>query len=334
MSKSVFVSLSIVALSCGAQAVPLQYDVTELPAQPVSADEPNYVSGYAIDEKGRVLISVGINSVPFSSGELCHKGKCQRVKPKGQSATWYDFNGFGVLVGAVNDGFDRSPARRRSDGTIEVLGDSGFAWGVNSAGVAVGSYHANAFYYDTEMHLLPTLGGSGGNAFAITDDGLIVGDSRLEDEQTRAVIFEQGGAVTNLGVLDGGTRSSASAINPSGVAVGCSNKANHPDIVPVKFEAGTVKSLGTLGGSWGCAQGINKAGVVVGLTTIKGGAETHAFVYQGKTMVDLNSAISVDAQGQWLLYSAVAINNAGQIVANARRRSDSASVALLLTPKP
>lgn len=335
MSRSLFLSLSLAASCWGAHAAGLQYTVTELPAAALSADEPNYVSGYALDGKGRTLIGVSINSGPFHNGELCHKGRCVRVKPKHRSATWMDFNGSDVLVGAVYEGFQPQAARRNGDGTVQLLGDgSGYAWGVNSSGVAVGADGTGAFYFDTSKHVLPTLGGWNGAAFAITDDGLIVGESMLENGQTRAVLFQPDGGITNLGVLEGGTRSSAYAINAKGVAVGASNNASQQDVVPVKFEAGAVIELGTLGGTWGAAESINKAGTVVGLTTINPQLDTHAFVHHGTKMVDLNDAISADAQGQWLLYSAVDINDAGQILVNAYRRSPWGSVALLLTPQP
>jgi hypothetical protein len=82
MLRSLFVSIGLVALCSGAHAGSVQYEVSELPAVSLSAEEPNYTSGYAIDGKGRTLIGVSINSGPFHNGELCHKGKCTRVKPK------------------------------------------------------------------------------------------------------------------------------------------------------------------------------------------------------------------------------------------------------------
>ena len=81
--------------------------------------------------------------------------------------------------------------------------------------------------------------------------------------------------------------------------------------------------IGTLGGSYSSATSINyrypSDSQVVGVATTANNAALHAFlwtgnVFNGGTMVDLNSRI--DANAGWELTRARAINNKGQIVAN------------------
>jgi probable HAF family extracellular repeat protein len=73
--------------------------------------------------------------------------------------------------------------------------------------------------------------------------------------------------------------------------------------------------LGTLGGTDSAADGINASGQVVGSATTTAN-ESHAFLYSGGVMYDLNKLIP--AGSGWILQEATAINDAGQIVGNGR----------------
>ena len=87
--------------------------------------------------------------------------------------------------------------------------------------------------------------------------------------------------------------------------------------------------LGTLGGTSSYAYGINNSGQVVGWAYTTGNA-WHAFLYNGSTMIDLNTLI--DPLSGWTLRDAWDINDAGQIVGwgyNGRQYH-----AFLLTPVP
>ncbi len=59
-----------------------------------------------------------------------------------------------------------------------------------------------------------------------------------------------------------------------------------------------IKDLGTLGGPNSCAEDINDNGQAVGAAQEPTGA-THAFLYDGKTMIDLNALI--DPASGWTL---------------------------------
>lgn len=87
--------------------------------------------------------------------------------------------------------------------------------------------------------------------------------------------------------------------------------------------------IGTLGGSSSKALGINDQDAVVGSSDVAGGGGTHAFIYQGGNIVDLNSLI--DPSLHVTLTDASAINASGQI---AGTLTDAAGVqhGYLLTP--
>jgi probable HAF family extracellular repeat protein len=75
-----------------------------------------------------------------------------------------------------------------------------------------------------------------------------------------------------------------------------------------------MTDLGTLGGSESQADGINGSGVVVGWSQTASGQQ-RAFLWSAGRMIDLNS-FAAPGPGIWL-EEATAINDVGQIVANA-----------------
>jgi probable HAF family extracellular repeat protein len=74
----------------------------------------------------------------------------------------------------------------------------------------------------------------------------------------------------------------------------------------------TLTDLGTLGGSESRAYGINASGQVVGSSVVSNNIVTHAFLYSGGDLVDLNTLI--DPGLGWTLHTANGINDNGQIV--------------------
>jgi probable HAF family extracellular repeat protein len=96
------------------------------------------------------------------------------------------------------------------------------------------------------------------------------------------------------------------------------------------YATGAVTELGTLGGNYSYALAINNSNVVVGGSFIDTNDTIyHAFVWDGSTMIDLNTLMDSSGAG-WTLLDARAINDRGQIVgvgtlAGVRR-------AYLLTP--
>ncbi len=206
-------------------------------------------------------------------------------------------------------------------------------------------------------------GGSDPTPRAINAAGIAVGsDETSTSEVYHAAMWNSSGAITDLGTLPGVTKSAALAINSAGNVVGWSG--NTPaDNAPLAFNttaangsfllglnyagisigelseyisgdaflysASTQKmtDLGTLGGAFSMAQAINDSDDIVG-TSIDSAGDFNAFLYEGTTMVNLNTLLPSDSG--WTLIDAQGINNNGDIVGWGE--FDGNFEAFLLTP--
>ena len=131
----------------------------------------------------------------------------------------------------------------------------------------------------------------------------------------------------DLGTL-GGSDSFAECMNASGQVVGRAHDTS--DVLrPFLWENGTMQDLGTLGGSSAKAWGINGLGSVVG-TAYTADEKSHAFLWENGVMYDLNDFLPDDSG--WVLQSALAINDLGQIVGGGVH--DGHVRSFLLTPIP
>jgi probable HAF family extracellular repeat protein len=122
----------------------------------------------------------------------------------------------------------------------------------------------------------------------------------------------------DLGTL-GSVWSYAYGINDLGYVVGSSLIRTSRNYHAFLYSNGSMQDLGTLesdGGYDSQASGINNSGHVVGYSWIrirdKPDEYAHSFIYSNGSMRDLNNLIN-PASG-WRNTSALAINNAGQIV--------------------
>jgi len=117
----------------------------------------------------------------------------------------------------------------------------------------------------------------------------------------------------DLGTL-GGKDSMAFGINRTGQVVGASQTTGSALQHAFLYNAGVMTDLGTLGGSESQADSINGSGLVVGWSRTAGG-EQHAILWSSGLMIDLNRFATL-GPGVWL-EEATAVNDVGQIVANA-----------------
>jgi probable HAF family extracellular repeat protein len=159
---------------------------------------------------------------------------------------------------------------------------------------------------------LGTLGGGGSRARAINDTGEVAGFADLADNSAIHAFLYSGAGLVDLGTL-GGRDSMAFAINSVGQVAGASQTdggLRHAFL----YSAGAMTDLGTLGGNESQADGINGSGAVVGWSRTASGQQ-HAFLWSSGRMIDLNS-FAAPGPGIWL-EEAAAINDVGQIVANA-----------------
>jgi probable HAF family extracellular repeat protein len=234
--------------------------------------------------------------------------------------------------------------------------------GINAMGQVVGysglqrdSSESRAFMWSgqTGMIDLGTLGGSYAQANAINDAGYITGTAQTQAPiaTTHAFIYRSLAAsdqrMRDLGVL-GGNSSYGMAINNYNHVVGYSTiKANDERVHAFLHDGKSMIDLGSLGGKasrWGAdfsvALGINSIDQVVGYTYLPaaGGMPIQqvAFLWSrnetgvGK-MVNLNMLLNETGK-DYLLTSATAINDNGQIVASAYYIVNGSVRAVLLTP--
>lgn len=242
-------------------------------------------------------------------------------------------NGTGAIAGRIGtDAFVYAGgsvhrfAPPPASGNILVNGN--WATGINDAGQVAG-YTRQGFanyqgfrYTEGRFSMMDSLGGKVSAANAINASGHLAGFAGLSndwqpDPDRHAAVFRDG-TLVDLGTL-GGRISEAQDINDTGFVVGWSELGDGFSERPFLFapSASHMIDLGSLGGSAGRANGINDAGTVVGLSDIGGpdGFDYHAFIWGGDGMADLNSLVAPD--GDWTLVSALDVNDAGQILAQA-----------------
>mgnify|MGYP001004540270 FL=1 len=247
-------------------------------------------------------------------------------------------------------------------------GDRSEAYGINDSGQVVGvSYISSgdfrAFLWQNgSMQDLGTLGGDDSIALDINNSGQVAGSASRSDGRLHAALWS--GGITDLGALS--LDSQAYGLNGSGQVVG---SAQVGTVSPWSMYDhaflwnGSMQDLGTLGWAYSHAYAINDNGQVVGNLVNEGQNDWHAVLWDGSMhdlggtqstavdinnaglivgssgghavlwesgqMLDLNSQIPVDSG--WLLQSARAINDKGQIVG--RGSLNGQARAYLLTPQ-
>jgi len=227
-----------------------------------------------------------------------------------------------------------------SNGTSTL---SSIAQGINDAGRVVGTqqiltganvvteggvFNGTGF---KPMHDF-TNSGQTSNTTAINSQNDMVGSAvptGTSDLQPRAILVTGSNTVAhNLGLLNGGNFSEARAVNDSDQVAGLAStnglSGNHAFL----YDNGQLTDLGTLGGSTSRADAINGVGDVVGEADTN--VETHAFLYSGGPMLDINSLTITGASG-YKFSEAFGINDAGQIVGLCFTPSQTTH-AFLLTP--
>ncbi len=236
----------------------------------------------------------------------------------------------GWAVGQSKVGFFTKPVSFQGGSATDLapLAMMGAARAVNASGAVAGwVVDGSGFHAVVWTNGVPVSFGTMAFGYALNDSGVIAG-SHVSGGQQRAFTWSAGGLPTDLPSL-GGTTSEGNGINNHGDVVGDSFPTGSANEVAVLWPAsGSVVPLGTLGGATSSARDINNHGQIVGYARDSTGAYRAFLSDAGAAMVDLNSLLPADSG--WVLLSANAINDAGQIVGegtlNGERR------AFLLTP--
>lgn len=283
----------------------------------------------------------------------------------GASATAFSINSSGIAVGWADTLLGTTQALVAGNGALQMLGPGSQAYGVNNAGQVVGVQGSHGALWTSagmidlgdnvaaiainnsgqiaggnghalllsgnSMQDLGTLGGGNWSAaYGLNDAGEVVGSAMLAGGSFRGFAWTAQTGMVALGTL-GGKDSHAMSVNAAGEVAGAASLSTGYQHA-VLYSDGQTIDLGSLGGPNSYGYSINAAGTVVGYSDVAGGAESHAFIYSGGVMVDLNSLIS-SASG-WELLAAYGINDAGQIVGSGLYQGQSAMFLLNTVPPP
>jgi probable HAF family extracellular repeat protein len=150
------------------------------------------------------------------------------------------------------------------------------------------SASANAVTYN--ISVLQSQGTGNSRAYALNDNGTVVGQSYSNANSQMESVVWNGGVVQSLGVTG-----IARGINNSGVVVGESGSANLAQPTGEAYSwssGGGVNYLGTLGGAQSGAYDINEAGVITGFawpTDAPFSTFGQGFIYEDDTMSPLGT---------------------------------------------
>ena len=252
----------------------------------------------------------------------------------------------GLIVGRVYSPaiFDSRTGSLTLPGTLGGVTSfdfNGVATFVNNHSDAVGySYidpitrHAFLFSNGVTKDIDP-LGGYS-VAFAINDEGMIVGLASAQSNGTATAFMERQGSARTI--FQARTESDARGVNNRGEVVGEFLTADGSSFHGFLYSGGVVTDIGSAESPQTTAFAINDQQQVVGTTfvpfqtTCPNGPcvefKEHAFFYAGGTLTDLN--MSIPSHSGWELSWAFDINNHGQIVGYGQINDNFR--AFLLTP--
>ena len=191
--------------------------------------------------------------------------------PFGPSGVAYDVNDARTVVGYSGDTLDTRGVVWKGGSFTLILAQTPrqqvIAYGLNNANEVVGTFIgitglARAFRY-TSARGLTNIHPSGGyvasKAFAISDQGTVVGEVTLASGETHAAMWSAVNSFTDLGTL-GGLAGTAFGVNASGAVVGESEDATR-QVVPFVWRAATgLRALAPAGS----ARDISDLGRIVG----------------------------------------------------------------------
>lgn len=330
-----YLSALLLAAAAPAIAGPL-YNITALPPGTNPA---------GINASGQIVGDVGVDggarrAFLWSAGSMHTYGTLGGADSAGLAV-----NASGRITGQSNLADGNLHAFEGAGGSLADMNVRG-GGAISSAGRAINASGQVAGYYFSEgtgtrafTRLggvdidLGTLGGNFATASAINSAGHIVGFSALDDSSpwlAHAFLYADG-VMHDLGtIVPDASLSEATAINDNGQIAGHGwVQGSHHAFL---YQHGVMQDLGTLGGRRSFAYGLNNLGQVVGNANGIDDFAYYAYLYSGGIMTDLNALI--DPGSGWVLYSAMGINDSGQIAAYGCREDDCRALLLDLAPVP
>ncbi len=163
------------------------------------------------------------------------------------------------------------------------------------------------------LQVLQSLSGTGNSsAYALNDNGTVVGQSYNSSSDRLESVYWSGGNAQSLGVTGSGR-----GINNSGTIVGETGNLNlgSPNGQAYSYTtSGGVVLLGTLGGAYSSAYDINEGSVITGVSQTPSGDSrgSQGFVYENGVMTSLGTVSSPTGYSR-----GHGINDSGQITGRA-----------------
>lgn len=308
---------------------------------PMCAFHYDYVQKFIHEEGAPNSRAFGINSMSMIVGDAFPIGP---MEPRSHATLWK--SGIPMDLGVL-----RGQAYSRANG-INAMGQV-----VGYSGLQRDSRESRAFMWSSKTGMIDigTLGGPYAQAYAINDAGYITGASQTQGMgpavTTHAFLYRLPhppyppyDRMADLGVL-GGLSSYGMAINGYNHVAGYSTITTNDERVHAFLHNGTrMIDLGSLGRNEldtdvSVALGVNNSDQVVGYSYLPSHLviQQVAFLWSRSPtatagrMVNLNKLLNATGKN-YLLISATAINDNGQIVATAHDIRDGSLRAVLLTP--
>jgi probable HAF family extracellular repeat protein len=213
-------------------------------------------------------------------------------------------NSSGVAVGSYTSNSGNQTPAEFSGGTAAALSGIGMAAGINNSGTVIGTTYSGYSPMVTEwVNGQSKTFGLSGYGNAINDAGQIGGGYITSNGNLHAFVGT-GTTIRDLGTL-GGNWSSVNALNATGQAAGESATAS--SLLHAMFwDGSSLHDLGTLGGANSYANGLSNKGQVVGAAQTSSGY-LNAFSWNGAGMADLGTLGGS-------LSAAYGVNDSGQVV--------------------
>ena len=357
-TQAIYTLVALCGLAiCGVSANAAEYRLTEI--SPAADQCPTYPA--AMNATAEVAGTSGEVAFHFLNGMKENLGSLIG----GKESCAYAINNLGQVVGdsTFNDsGIRHATLYVKGEATdLGTLknGDYSMARGINDSGAIVGyagpeliSNFTQAFLFEEQIGMqdLGSLGGDYSQALAISNSRFITGNSQLVTGSNvrHAFLWDSTSGMVDLGTLANsltGIPSNESSygtfVNNAGHVVGYSELDETTKRVHAFLYDGTkMRDLGSLGpkaseSDQSIALGVNSKDVVVGTSfqNHTGGELVQvAFIYRDGVMTNLNSLVEFPNDAPYRLRSATAINDAGQIAAQAVNEKTGELRGFLLTP--
>jgi len=340
-------TLALCALGAHAKRA---YEIT--PLTPGAADDVTFISyGRGLNDQGQAVVDGHDQTLWVQSAYLCDVDGCAVLPSLSagseQYATAAAINESGQVTGTslvdyTVHAYIAEAGKVRDLGSLPEDGCNGCSLdsqgaAINDRGHVVGTAYSGsgdprAFVRRGRKFVeLGMLGGSFSFGTGLNNAGTAVGyASTPGDMHVRGMVVPKGGEPQVLGTL-GGSQSWAYGINNAGEIAGCATVAGEGASLAAVFTMdGAVVELGTLGGAVACALAIDDKGRTVGRSMLPTGSGTHAFLHNGRRLIDLNDKLADADRADWELTEATAINRVGQIVGTGLYRG--VTRAFLMTP--